>query len=81
MIHHSDITTFSLTSRIKNKIIRLAGNKQLKIYGKLNCKSGGRMLIKNRVFFQSENEAWENGFRPCGNCLRTQYLNWKNGSF
>lgn len=30
-------------------------------------------------FFLSENEARQNGFRPCGHCMKTEYQNWKNG--
>lgn len=43
-----------LLSLIKNRKILWAGNRKLKIYGKLNCKSGKRMKTQNRVFFQNE---------------------------
>lgn len=36
------------------------------------------MKIENRVFFQSAEEAINLGYRPCGNCLRLEYLKWKN---
>ncbi|WP_281166870.1 Ada metal-binding domain-containing protein [Segetibacter koreensis] len=52
---------------------------KLKIYGKLNCISGKRMLKQNRVFFCTEAEAIKNGFRPCGHCMRSDYKKWKNG--
>ncbi|MET3129321.1 methylphosphotriester-DNA--protein-cysteine methyltransferase [Arcicella rosea] len=66
-----------LLSFIKNRKILWAGNRKLKIYGKLNCKSGKRMKNPNRVFFQNEQEAITLGFRPCGHCMRLEYLNWK----
>ena len=66
-----------LLSLIKNRKILWAGNCKLKIYGKLNCKSGKRMKNQNRVFFQNEQEAIALGFRPCGHCMRLEYLDWK----
>lgn len=36
------------------------------------------MKIKNRVFFSSENDALENGFRPCGDCMKVKYREWRN---
>ena len=48
--------------------VRLAGNKKLRIYGTLDCFSGKRMKKENRVFFSSETEAIENGYRCCKNC-------------
>lgn len=40
MIAHSEISTKKLFKKIKHKEIGWAGNKKLKIYGKLNCISG-----------------------------------------
>lgn len=65
-----------LRKQIKNNEICFGGNSRLKIYGKLNCKSGKRMKTENRIFFKSEKEALENGFRPCGNCLNKKYTEW-----
>ncbi|MDB5249053.1 MAG: metal-binding protein [Segetibacter sp.] len=64
---------------IRQEVVILGGNTKLKIYGKLNCKSGKRMKKENRVFFESKNEAIQQGFRPCGHCLYSDYKNWKNG--
>jgi methylphosphotriester-DNA--protein-cysteine methyltransferase len=58
--------------------IRFAGNQQLKIYGTLTCSSGKRMKKINRVFFSSEHEATQAGFRPCGHCMKDFYSAWKN---
>ncbi len=65
---------------VKQSKIVLGGNKKLKIYGTLNCPSGKRMKTENRVFFSSEKEAIMNGYRPCGNCLKQKYQDWKNES-
>jgi methylphosphotriester-DNA--protein-cysteine methyltransferase len=74
-------TKFGRSRILKKKInsgeITLGGNLKLKIYGTLNCTSGKRMKVENRVFFQDENEAIANGFRPCGHCMRKKYLEWK----
>lgn len=78
MIQHSEISESHLKCIIKGQEIRFGGNKKLKIYGLLNCKSGKRMKRKNRVFFSTEMEAIKSGFRPCGYCMKTEYNNWKN---
>jgi methylphosphotriester-DNA--protein-cysteine methyltransferase len=77
MIEHSTISKPDLISQIKAGKITLGGNKYLKIYGLLTCKSGKRMKKQNRVFFRSESEAITLGYRPCGHCLRAKYLVFK----
>ena len=77
MIKHSEIDQSALIALIKEGKLRLGGNAKLKIYGTLTCKSGKRMLRKNRVFFESEVEALAAGYRPCGHCMRKEYLVWK----
>jgi methylphosphotriester-DNA--protein-cysteine methyltransferase len=57
--------------------IRWAGNRKLKIYGRLDCPSGKRMKKMNRVFFSSEEQAVQLGFRPCARCLQKDYSKWK----
>ncbi|MBP4136480.1 Ada metal-binding domain-containing protein [Flavobacterium geliluteum] len=79
MIIHNEISNSNLLIKIKNHEICFGGNRKLRIYGTLKCASGKRMKRENRVFFLSENEARQNGFRPCGHCMKTEYLNWKNG--
>jgi methylphosphotriester-DNA--protein-cysteine methyltransferase len=79
MIPHCDISDIDLRSKIKQQEISFGGNKKLKVYGLLVCKSGKGMKRENRIFFVSENEAIKNGFRPCGNCMKAGYKNWKNG--
>ncbi|MEX0316083.1 MAG: Ada metal-binding domain-containing protein [Allomuricauda sp.] len=78
MISHQELTPSELFHALKHQKIRWAGNKNLKIYGSLCCKSGKRMKKSNRVFFSSEAEALKEGYRPCGHCLRTKYTTWKN---
>jgi methylphosphotriester-DNA--protein-cysteine methyltransferase len=77
MIRHIEINDRELRARIKQNEIPFAGNAKLKIYGKLNCKSGKRMKKENRVFFHSEKEAADNGFRPCGHCMKQAYGKYK----
>lgn len=79
MIKHQNISDHMLKRHIKNRQIGYGGNKKLKIYGMLHCYSGKRMKKENRVFFHSISEATQNGFRPCGHCMREAYKNWKNG--
>lgn len=60
----------------------LGGNKKLKIYGKLDCKSALNWIqkgkyVNNRVFFESEEKAIEAGYRPCGICMKKEYQKWK----
>lgn len=76
MIKHLDVNDSNLRSKIKQKEICFGGNRKLKIYGTLQCKSGKRMKCENRVFFASENEAVKNRFRPCGHCMKTAYKKW-----
>jgi len=73
MIQHLEISGTDLKNKIKRKEICFGGNQKLKIYGTLKCTSGKRMKIENRVFFASEHEALEIGFRPCGHCMKTKY--------
>ncbi len=68
-----------LTFRLR----RLAGSK-LKIYGRLDCPSALSTIKrfpgsyeKVRVFFADEKTALVAGYRPCGNCLRAKYKQYK----
>lgn len=63
----------------------LGGNKKLKIYGKLDCKSALNWINKGyylntRVFFEDEEVAKELGYRPCGVCMKKEYKIWKENS-
>ncbi len=80
MLHHSKIDNLTLRSKIRCGEITLAGNRKLKIYGKLNCSSGKRMKRGYRVFFASEQKAREWGYRPCGHCLKSEYSKWKSSA-
>lgn len=83
MIAHSDLQAKGFSGKrqlavfINTHAIQFAGNKQLKIFGTLSCASGKRMKIINRIFFANEEEAIGLGYRPCGHCLKHQYLLWK----
>jgi methylphosphotriester-DNA--protein-cysteine methyltransferase len=76
MMRHSDISKNELALLIKSGAITLAGNARLKIYGLLSCRSGKRMLQRNRVFFANEKEAIQSGYRPCGNCMSAAFREW-----
>jgi hypothetical protein len=48
-----------------------------KVYGRLDCLSALGWIkrgyyIKYRVFFASEQDAIDAGFRPCGKCMRNK---------
>ena len=77
MIHHKDIGDANLRKQIRKNEICFGGNDLLKIYGTLHCRSGKRMKKENRVFFISEKEALDNGYRPCGHCMHGKYKLWK----
>jgi len=76
MIYHHKLLDGELKSLIIGGNVRIGGNLNLKIYGRLNCASGKRMKKQNRVFFTTESEAIQLGFRPCGNCMRVKYKKW-----
>jgi methylphosphotriester-DNA--protein-cysteine methyltransferase len=78
VILHKNISDAVLRGLIKQREIHFGGNRNLKIYGLLQCKSGKRMKRENRVFFLSAEEAIANNYRPCGNCMREQYKRWKD---
>ncbi|MEO5996123.1 MAG: Ada metal-binding domain-containing protein [Chitinophagaceae bacterium] len=78
MVAHSYISQRHLRKQIKNGVICYGGNIKLKIYGRLNCASGKRLKKMNRIFFHSLSEAIQQGYRPCGHCMKTEYKNWKD---
>lgn len=86
MISHSELGSrpFGRSKVLKSLIdrgeVQLAGNRKLKIYGTLTCRSGKRMKEENRVFFRSEAEALQMGYRPCGHCMNAAFKQWKEGS-
>jgi len=77
MINHNDVDNKTLLRKIRSGELVFGGNKKLKIYGELNCISGKRMKRENRVFFSSELEALNNGYRPCGHCMLAKYKIYK----
>ncbi|MEM8510184.1 MAG: Ada metal-binding domain-containing protein [Bacteroidota bacterium] len=36
------------------------------------------MKTENRVFFRNGVQAKKAGYRPCGHCMRAEYVVWKN---
>lgn len=77
-INHQDIGSRQLYQLIHQGRIKLAGNQKLKIYGCLDCSSGKRMLKKHRIFFATEQSAKEQGYRPCGHCMKDAYKKWRH---
>jgi methylphosphotriester-DNA--protein-cysteine methyltransferase len=57
------------------------GNSKDKLYGRLACGTArnglGRGYEKIRVFFADAETAIAAGYRPCGNCMRTEYREWQ----
>jgi methylphosphotriester-DNA--protein-cysteine methyltransferase len=78
MLLHAAISTKELHKKIRGGEICFGGNIKFKIYGTLQCASGKRMKKENRIFFASEVQACENGYRPCGHCMKEGYKKWKN---
>lgn len=58
----------------------LGGNRRLKIYGSLDCRSAIGSLptgyAKHRVFFADEATAIAAGYRPCATCMQDEYRAW-----
>ena len=51
---------------------RYAGNVTHKIFGRLDCASGKRLMKpENRVFFLTWDDAIAAGYRPCKKCRPT----------
>lgn len=80
MWRHRELESSELHQKLKQHELLFAGNAQLKIYGRLTCSSGKRMLKSNRVFFVDEQEAIAQGYRPCGHCMKQAYKKWKDAT-
>ncbi len=76
MMGHNSIDHSEVLKAVKSGLIRYGGNRKQKIYGTLTCKSGKRMKRQNRVFFENRKDAINNGYRPCGNCMKETYREW-----
>ena len=60
------------------------GNGNLEIYWRLDCAAALSTIKRfpgsyenSRLFFADENTALAAGYRPCGNCLRKNYQEYK----
>lgn len=58
------------------------GHRAGKIYGRLDCPSALRALVRggyrnNRVFFADEATAIAAGYRPCAVCCPERYQEWQ----
>lgn len=77
MYLHIDLNPSKLFQALKRQSILYAGHGRLKIFGRLHCKSGKRMNKQNRIFFTTQAEAIQLGFRPCSHCMQGSYRQWK----
>lgn len=66
-IYGEAITTENETETDNNTAIYF-GNKNSKKYHKSSCDGAKNMKEKNKVYFESEQEALDNGYTPCQNC-------------
>jgi methylphosphotriester-DNA--protein-cysteine methyltransferase len=78
VIRHDAITDAALRAHLRDGSLTLAGNRRLKIYGRLDCRAGRRMARGTRVFFANHAAAEDVGYRPCAHCLPAAYDVWKS---
>jgi methylphosphotriester-DNA--protein-cysteine methyltransferase len=79
MQHHKHLTPIDLRNLIHSGEIQFAGWFTGKIYGHLSCISGKHKINReNRVFFKTEQEALQLGYRPCAICMKNAYKVFKN---
>lgn len=60
----------------------LGGHRTRRIYGRLDCPSALRAIVRGgyvtrRVFFADEATAIAAGYRPCARCMPGRYRAWK----
>jgi hypothetical protein len=60
----------------------LGGHRGNRIYGELDCHTACAWIekghyVKQRVFFASEADALDAGYRPCARCRPDDYAQWK----
>ena len=63
----------------------LGGHRRGRIYGRLDCPSALRAIVRGgyvaeRVFFADESVAIAAGYRPCAVCLPERYREWRHSS-
>lgn len=76
MVKQSTLNHVALCRKIVQGTFKFAGNSKLQIFGVFDCKSGKRMKLENRVFFESREDAITAGYRPCGHCMKLEYKKW-----
>ena len=82
ILHTSKMSKREVVMLRRKGMITLGGHRSNKIYGTLDCPGARRWIakgyyVKQRVFFKSEEEALQEGYRPCANCLPEKYQTWK----
>lgn len=82
IVHTAHLTKRELVRLRTAGELAYGGHRKNKIYGTLDCKGAKRWIarghyVKQRVFFSSESEAINHGFRPCAQCMPERYRKWK----
>ena len=80
LLRHDAVTDAALRARLHDGSLTMAGNRRLKIYGRLGCPAGRRMRRGSRVFFADATAAEAAGYRPCARCCRAAYDVWKSAA-
>ena len=78
LLRHDAVTDAALRARLRDGSLTMAGNRRLKIYGRLDCPAGRRMHRSRRVFFADMASALSAGYRPCARCCQAAYDVWKS---
>lgn len=59
---------WSKDNQTEKKDGKIIGNKNSKVYHQESCSSVSRMSDNNKIYFNSQDEAEKNGYKPCKNC-------------
>jgi hypothetical protein len=79
MLDHTHLSDEELDALIALGAITHGGHRRHGIYGRVGCRAERRYTARvNRVYFGSELEAVEAGFRPCSVCLKARYRRWRS---
>ena len=83
ILHTENLTVRNIAELKISGEVSMGGHRKYKIYGHLNCPNAAKWVakgyyVKQRVLFTNESEAIENGYRPCGCCMKKEYQQWKS---
>ena len=80
ILRHDAVTEATLRTRFRDGSLTMAGNRWLKIYGRLGCPAGRRMRRGSLVFFADATAAEAAGYRFCARCCWASYDVWKSAA-